>query len=216
MRRPFPLALCVALPLLACGGSARDTRPPDDVEVEEVPASPVEIEVEAHRSGAALRLDVRAVGASRREDAAFEDPTRWTISATQDGQPIQRLTNGSSEISREESAAGSQRWNTQVTFNLTFQVAGDGEVVVRLTPPGERPTVRRFEPAAMADEGAVVADAGPIDAGAAALDPPIGASPAKAATAAASAEAEPKSKKAKKKKKSKKARRAAKPRTARD
>lgn len=153
-------AIAIALVLAACGGSeppraeqaVAPARPPLE------PHIPIEVEIDPHRSGAALRLDVRATGFGVREGAAFEDPARWTITAHQDDAPLQRLANGSTEISRLEAKGG--RWDTVVSFNLTFEAASEGEVKVALTAPGGKRVVHTIDPSLLADEGAV-ADAGP-------------------------------------------------------
>jgi hypothetical protein len=138
---------------VGCGaGAPADTTPPDAPDEDprgsltirsvRAPRPVVKVDVRATRVGAALRLDVRAVGRDTVEGAAFEDPERWTITAEQAAAPLDRLVNGSTKI--ERIPVGHDGWDTVVRFSLVYQVAPRGDVRVSLTPPDGVLTERVF------------------------------------------------------------------------
>jgi hypothetical protein len=145
MRSSYPI-WCVLLAIGGCSGSAEpavEAPPPAPIaEPPPVAERPPEVVVDltSERVGEALRLDVSARAIGVGEDAAFETPDRWRISAQQAGVALDRLVNGSVEVARHPH--GKSRWDTVVRFSLVFQVRGDAPVEVRLVPPGGAPIVR--------------------------------------------------------------------------
>lgn len=143
--------LAIGLAAIGCGGAQGGAPPdaPDEVEHADslepaAVARRVKVDVRATRVGAALRLDIAASGRTPHEGAAFEDPERWSISARQAAAPLTRLVNGSVEVERDP--IGSRSWDTVVRWSVVYQIAGDADVRVRLTPP-EGPAVERvFSP----------------------------------------------------------------------
>jgi len=129
---------------LACGGGAGaepDGPPRARSAALDVATEPVAVDVSASRVGEALRLDIEAIGRGARAGAPFEDPARWTISARQRDQVLQRLVNGPVKVARQP--AGATQWDTVVRFSVVYRVDGAaGDVRVRIAPPDE-PAIER-------------------------------------------------------------------------
>jgi hypothetical protein len=141
-------ALSLALVLAACGGSSPPAAvgpTPQRSGEGEVVREPLVVEIRATRVGAAMRLDVEAMGRGAREGDPFEDPTNWTMSAQQNDRPLDRLVNGPVHIDRRP--AGQEQWDTLVRFSVVFEVVDDvAPVRARLTPPGSPAVERAFSP----------------------------------------------------------------------
>jgi hypothetical protein len=131
--------------LAACGGGAGSAIPERARSARVgVEAEPVEADVEVERVGAAVRLDISAIGRGVDEGAEFEDPDRWRISARQGGRSLDRLVNGSVAIDRRP--AGQVQWDTHVSFNVTYELTGREPILVRVDPPGGPLVERTFPP----------------------------------------------------------------------
>ena len=126
----------------ACGGASTTAPEPARSARVGVETEPVEADVEAERVGAAVRLDISAIGRGVDEGADFEDPDRWRISARQGGRSLDRLVNGSVAIDRRP--AGQVQWDTHVSFNVTYEVTGREPILVRVDPPGGPLVERTF------------------------------------------------------------------------
>jgi hypothetical protein len=165
------VTLAVAL-AAACGGGSSETgetsEPSGTPAARRVPRITVHTDVRVTRVGSAVRLDVEAISRNAPQEAAFETPDRWTISARQGSRELQRLVNGPVSVERREREQAGQ-WDTIVRFNLVYQVDEAGpKLALKLEPPGGKAFARAFAVADIdqetPEEGSGVEAAAAVDA----------------------------------------------------
>lgn len=147
----------LTLPLLlalvpACGASqATDTTQPRAARSavvvakadQPLPTEPIQVALSATQVGAALRVDIEAVGRGHYEHAPFEDPTGWRISVKREGSELPHLVNGPVKIDRMP--AGKSQWDTVVRFSVVYEVGrNQGEVEISVDPPDGPPVEQTF------------------------------------------------------------------------
>jgi len=142
---------CALLLIAGCGSSGKSaTAAPKPARSAAVtgaplPTEPVEVALVATRVGAAMRLDIHAVGRGAYEYAPFENPAGWVIKARQRGNELAHLVNGSVKIDRRP--AGTAQWDTQVRFTVVFEVDEHaGDVAIEVQPPDGPSVEQVFQP----------------------------------------------------------------------
>ena len=150
MRELLVVTGLAALTLGACGGSQAEgpgERSSARVSFvqnphETVKPEPLEVDVQAKRFGAALRLDITGTGRGRLEGERFEDPDAWQVEVVQNGARLQRAVNGPVKVARNPvGRASGARWDVVVRFSVNFVMEEDDlPLVVMVEAPDEEPT----------------------------------------------------------------------------
>jgi hypothetical protein len=89
-------------------------------------------------------LRITGIGRGHNEGEAFEDPTRWTVSASSGGADLPRMLNGPVRLERIPvgHASGSQ-WDVFVRFSVAFKIAATASSVNVTIQPPEASTFRK-------------------------------------------------------------------------
>lgn len=109
-----------------------------------VKREPIQVRVVVSRSGGSVMLRITGIGRGHEEGEPFEDPTKWSVSASAAGEELKRVLNGPVRLERIPvgHASGSQ-WNVFVRFSVAFKLESEARKVDVTIEPPEAPTFRK-------------------------------------------------------------------------
>jgi hypothetical protein len=127
-------------PPAATAAPVAEPAPPGVVTTARAPR-PV-VAVTGRRAGLALHVEIIGRATALEAGSPFEQTERWAVTAELAGEPLDRLVNGPSKITRVESRRA-DRWDVEVSFGTAFAFPESSENAgpeISVTPPGAAPS----------------------------------------------------------------------------